>query len=103
LIIPFFLGLTLIFVSFTGRSQALTLQSTVNEIVTGLKMPGAPPVDILRGALLVMGILDGVICLGLVLLFFLPRFLFSSKAQVNEGGTYSLNLDSGERKKWLQI
>ncbi|MDX6613628.1 MAG: hypothetical protein QOD75_2814 [Blastocatellia bacterium] len=81
LILPFLLGLTLIVVSVTGMSQALTLQVKVNEVVTGLAMPEAPPVNILRRGLLIMGVLDGVICLCLALLFAWPKFLFKTKGQ----------------------
>lgn len=76
LILPLFLGLVLAFVAFTGLSQALTLQGKVNEVVKGLAMPGAPPVDILRRGLFVMGILDLVICSSLALLFSWPSFVF---------------------------
>lgn len=79
LLLPLFLGLTLVFVCFTGRSQALTLQGKVNEVVAVLAMPGAPPVDILRQGLLIMGILDLVICASLVFLFWWPRFIFGGK------------------------
>lgn len=81
LTIPFFLGLALAFVAFDGMSQALTLQGKVNEVVTGLTMTGAPPVDILRRGLLVMGILDLAICSGLALLFCWPAFVFNGSAQ----------------------
>ena len=76
LIIPLCLGLALVFVSYTGREQALTLKDKVDKMVKRLKMKGAPPVDILRRSLLILGILDLVICLGLALLLWWPRFIF---------------------------
>jgi hypothetical protein len=78
LLIPFFLGIALVIVSFTGRTQALTLKDKVDEVVQNLKtMMGAPPVDILRRSLLILGVLDLLICLSLLLLFFWwPSFIF---------------------------
>lgn len=87
LILPFFLGFTLVIVSFTGMQQALTLQGKVNQVVEGLAMPGAPPVDILRRGLFILGTLDSVICVSLALLFFWwPSFLFRDKAQARSQG-----------------
>jgi hypothetical protein len=44
LIIPFFLGLALVIVSFTGMAQALTLKTKVDAVVTGFgtMKKGAP-------------------------------------------------------------
>lgn len=76
LVLPLILGLTLAIVSFTGMSQALTLQGKVNEVVAGLAMSGAPPVDILRRSLFIMGLLDLFICFCLGLLFMWPEKIF---------------------------
>ncbi len=85
LILPLFLGIALAIVSFNGTEQALTLQNKVNEVVTGLAMPGAPPVDILRRCLYTLGILDTIICISLVLIFFwLPRFMSGSQEQAEK-------------------
>ncbi len=81
LFIPLFLGGALALVSFTGMNQALTLQDKVNEVVKGLAMKGAPPVDILRQSLLILGVLDLAICLSMVLLIWWPRFIFGSKVK----------------------
>jgi len=83
LLLPLIFGCALIYVSFSGMSQALTLQGKVNEIVAKLAMPGAPPVDILRQGLFIMGVLDVIICAGLLLLFLSPAFIFGEKSTLS--------------------
>lgn len=73
LLIPLFLGIALAIASRNGRSQALTLKNKVNEVVKNLAMDKAPPVDILRHSLMILGILDVIICIGLLLLALWPR------------------------------
>jgi hypothetical protein len=78
LLLPLLLALALAIVSFAGRPQALTLKNKVNKILEDMAMKEAPPVDILRRSLLVLGILDTVICLSVALLLWWPRWIFGS-------------------------
>lgn len=82
LFIPLFLGVALAVVSFTGMAQALTLKDKVNMVVKDLAMKGAPPVDILRQSLLLMGILDLIIFFCLLLLILEPAFIFGGPRQL---------------------
>lgn len=78
LIIPLFLGFALAYVCCTGLDQALALQVKVYEVMKDLPTKGAPPVDILRQSLLILGLLDVIICLSLSLLIFQPHWIFGN-------------------------
>jgi len=124
LILPFFLGLTLAYVSFTGMRQALTLTTFVTltdtkqaltpkstdieklkkieelkEDLKKMSSSDAPPVAILWRGLLVTGILDVMICLGAVLLFFWPPGLFSGERQADRGRYRATNIARTIRQK----
>ena len=79
LFIPLFLGGALIYVSYKGMEQSLTLQVKVNAVVKDLAMQGAPPVDILRQSLLILGILDVIVCYCLFLLIFCSCLIFGEE------------------------
>jgi len=73
LVVPFIFGCALTFLSFKGIVQASYLEDKVREIAIGLKIEGAPPVEILRGFLWTTGLAGGLICVGLIGLFIWGR------------------------------
>jgi hypothetical protein len=96
LCLPLSLGGALTFVSYRGMDQSLALQVKVNDVVKDLAIQGAPPVDILRQSLLILGILDVVICYCLFLLIFCPRLVFGEAGQAPTAAA-SANSSSGEQ------
>lgn len=79
LVVPFIFGIALTILSLRGVKQASYLEFNVMKVAGGLKIRGAPPIEILKGFLWVTGVLSGLVCVCLICLFlWWPHFLLGS-------------------------